>query len=196
MSHSVGATYFEKLYAATSDPWDYQTSVYEQEKYAATCEALQSRVFERGFEIGCSFGVLSRMLAAHCRSLLSVDLVEAVLDRAHRENAALDHLRFERMEIPAAWPQGAFDLIVFSEVLYYLSLPDLLATAARTKDSLESNGMVVMVNWLGDTSAPHTGDTAADAFIRAVQPALRCHRQVRTSRYRLDILAPGAPARP
>ena len=69
MSHSVGATYFEKLYAATSDPWDYQTSVYEQEKYAATCEALQSRVFERGFEIGCSFGSCRacwRCIAAAC----------------------------------------------------------------------------------------------------------------------------------
>jgi predicted TPR repeat methyltransferase len=189
MSHSDGTSYFERLYAATADPWDYATSAYEQDKYAATCDALEGRVFVRGLEVGCSFGVLSRRLAAHCRGLLAVDLVETVLERARRESAALTHLCFERMAIPASWPKGSFDLIVFSEVLYYLSGPDLLATAARTRATLEGEGMVVLVNWLGDTASPHTGDEAADAFIQAVQPVLRCHRQSRTSRYRLDILA-------
>lgn len=190
MNHSVPASYFENLYASSPDPWNYETSFYEQEKYAATCEALQGRMFERGFEIGCAFGVLSRMLATQCRSLLSIDLVEPVLERARRENVALEHLCFEQREIPAFWPDGVFDLIVFSEVLYYLSPQDLAATAVRARQSLSPNGIVVLVNWLGDTAAPQTGDDAAEAFILAVQPILYCQRHVRTPRYRLDVLAP------
>ncbi len=196
MTQTIGAPYFEQLYAGAADPWDYEKSAYEQAKYATTCAALEGRAFARGFEVGCSFGVLSRLLAKQCRSLLSLDLIPAVLQRARIENAGIAHLTFARMAVPAQWPEGRFDLIVLSEMLYYLSEPDLLTTAALAKGSLAPGGLVVLVNWLGDTSAPHTGDGAAEAFIQAATPALHLRRQQRTPHYRLDVLCGSAPATP
>ena len=62
---SLGRDYFARIYAATSDPWNFSTSAYEHEKYRATIAALGGRCFARAFEIGCSIGVLTSMLAAH-----------------------------------------------------------------------------------------------------------------------------------
>ena len=37
----------------------------------------------------------------------------------------MPHVRVERRELPAQWPAGRFDLIVFSEILYYFGDHDL-----------------------------------------------------------------------
>ena len=53
----MGAAYFEALYAADEDPWDFTTSAYERAKYDRTVAALGDRRFARGLEVGCSIGV-------------------------------------------------------------------------------------------------------------------------------------------
>lgn len=189
MTSSIGPAYFERLYSDDPDPWGYANSSYEADKYAATCAALPPLQFRRGFEIGCSFGMLSRALAARCESLIAVDLVEAVLERARKEAAGIDNISFQRMAVPAEWPAISFDLIVFSEVLYYLSPTDLASIASHTLQALDPDGVVVLVNWLGNTDAPHTGDGAAEAFIRAMRPAVTPVLQTRAPLYRLDMLA-------
>lgn len=37
---SLPPSYFEDLYGARDDPWDFETSPYERDKYAATLGAL------------------------------------------------------------------------------------------------------------------------------------------------------------
>ena len=185
----MGQAYFERLYASDPDPWRYATSTYEAEKYAATCAALPRARFRHGLEIGCSFGVLSRALAKNCQSLLSVDLVETVLDRARQDAGDVSNIVFERMEVPREWPKGDFDLIVLSEVLYYLSGSDLERTAELAAQALTQDGVIILVNWLGSTAAAHTGDEAAEAFIQAMRPVARPVRQTRAKLYRLDMLA-------
>ena len=64
--------YFEEIYARDPDPWDFATSDYERAKYEATVAALPKTRYARGFEVGCSIGVLSRMLAARCLLVTSV----------------------------------------------------------------------------------------------------------------------------
>lgn len=189
MTSSLGSRYFEGLYAGDPDPWGYASSAYEAAKYAATCDALPPVTFRRGFEIGCSFGVLSRAIATRCETLLAVDLVQVVLDRARQDAGDHANIIFERMEIPRDWPAGEFDLIVLSEMLYYLSPSDLERTAALAGHALSADGVVVLVNWLGDTGVPQSGDGAAEAFIRAMRPGVSPVLQSRAPQYRLDMLA-------
>ena len=87
-------------------------------KYCQTLSALGDRHFTSGLEVGCSIGVLTHMLAERCDSLLGVDIVEDPLDAARSRCADQPHVRFRRMQVPAEWPEGCFDLMVFSEVLY------------------------------------------------------------------------------
>ena len=82
MDASVAPKDFQQLYAAHADPWGYETNPYETGKYAVTLRLLPRRRFRCGFEIGCSIGVLTRLLAERCDWLLAVDVSELSLARA------------------------------------------------------------------------------------------------------------------
>ena len=85
--HSLDATYFDTIYAESDDPWHFTTSAYEAQKYAATIEMLGPAAYARGLEIGCSIGVLSRLLAERCHELLSVDISSRALESARKRCA-------------------------------------------------------------------------------------------------------------
>ena len=63
MRPRLTAGYFDELYAGDPDPWGFETSAYEQAKYAATIDALEGRRYATALEIGCSIGVLTARLA-------------------------------------------------------------------------------------------------------------------------------------
>ena len=65
-NETLPPSYFDAVYAASSDPWQFATSDYERAKYAATVAALPKPHFEQAFEIGCSIGVLTGLLAQRC----------------------------------------------------------------------------------------------------------------------------------
>jgi cyclopropane fatty-acyl-phospholipid synthase-like methyltransferase len=157
--------YFEALYQADPDPWRFATSTYEQEKYAATLAALPDRRFASGLEIGCSIGILTRLLASRCDHLLAIDVSDAALSQARQTCANLP-VTFQNRRIPAEWPSETFDLIVLSEVLYYLTAEDVRRTAELARSALQKSGLVVMVHFLGETDYPLTGEDAANIFAR------------------------------
>jgi SAM-dependent methyltransferase len=181
---SLDPAYFDGLYAADPDPWKFATSDYEREKYAATLAILPAGQFTQALEVGCSIGVFTRQLARRCEALLALDVAEAALARARIDRPA--HVEFARRRIPNEWPDGVFDLIVFSEMLYYLDRSDLALTAKHARAALAPGGFVLMVHFLGLTNYPLSGDDAANAFI--AETRLTPVRQTRTPGYRLDLL--------
>jgi 2-polyprenyl-3-methyl-5-hydroxy-6-metoxy-1,4-benzoquinol methylase len=185
---TLGADHFQRLYDASPDPWRFGSSKYEQAKYRRTVASLSSRRFRSGFEAGCSVGVLTRMLATHCDTLFAVDIVEAPLQAARSACADQSWVRFAQMQIPGQWPTATFDLIVLSEVLYFLSPADVARAADRVIDTLEPGGIVLLVNWRGRSSDPCTGDEAAEVFINRSLRALSLETHYHEPAYRLDAL--------
>ncbi len=188
---SVPPEYFDRIYAESSDPWRYATSTYEQRKYAATLAALPRAQFNRAFEPGCSIGVLTRMLARRCKTVMAADMSEASLDHARARCRDMRNIDFRRMRIPGEWPSGTFDLIVLSEVLYYQSRRELRIVIRKTLHALRPGGVVVLVHWLGDTGTALSGDQAAREFICQAR-RLRMVTRRRRASYRLDVLVSGA----
>jgi LmbE family N-acetylglucosaminyl deacetylase len=188
MSQSRPASHFQDLYQSSPDPWGFETSAYEQAKYQNSLDAIGNRHFASGLEVGCSIGVLTRMLAPQCGKLLGVDIVEAPLPAARARCADVPHVRFEQMQIPLDWPDEQFDLIVFSEVLYFLSATDIERCARRVLETLLPGGAVLLVGWTGKTDDPSPGDTAPDLFIAHVKDRLRVTHQERHPNYRLELL--------
>jgi 2-polyprenyl-3-methyl-5-hydroxy-6-metoxy-1,4-benzoquinol methylase len=189
---SVPPEYFDRIYAADADPWGYTTSAYERQKYAATLAALPRAHFARAFEPGCSIGVLTRMLARRCTHLVAADASEVSLERAHAWCRGMRNISFRRMRIPAQWPGGTFDLIVLSEVLYYLSRRDVRSTVRRTMRTLRAGGVVIIVHWLGATGTARNGDQVAREFIAQTR-RLPLIAPRRTGQYRLDVLRRRGP---
>jgi cyclopropane fatty-acyl-phospholipid synthase-like methyltransferase len=180
--------FFQRLYESDPDPWKFETSVYEAEKYDATMAALGGRRFESGFEVGCSIGVLTARLAERCDRLLAVDVAETALARARERCARLGHVRFENRRLPADWPEAEqnFDLIVLSEVLYFLAPADIAVLAALVSRNLAPGGVVLLVNYTGVIDEPCGGEEAAERFIAA--SGLEGVRQIVREKYRIDLL--------
>ena len=186
---SLDRSYFETLYADKADPWDFRTSPYEQRKYAATLAVLSRSHYASALEVGCSIGVFTRLLAERCDTLLSVDTSARALTEAQRDGADLAHVTFRLASLPEDFPDGTFDLIVLSEVLYYLSKVDLLRVAAHCERAVTADGEIVLCHWLGETNYPLGGDEAAEGFITAMAPRFRAKATRREPEYRLDLLA-------
>jgi 2-polyprenyl-3-methyl-5-hydroxy-6-metoxy-1,4-benzoquinol methylase len=182
------AAYFEQMYRQNPDPWQFESSPYEQAKYDATLHMLDGRRFVSALEIGCSIGVLTRRLAVQCDAVLGLDIAEAPLVQARARCADQPWVRFEQGAVPAAWPHGRFDLIVLSEVLYFLSRDDIEAVAAKAMDCVRHSGHVLLVNWLGHADNPCGGDEAALTFIETCDERVRVAQSKRTAEYRLDLL--------
>lgn len=185
---SIPTAYFERMYAADPDPWRFAESGYERDKYDATIASLPRERYESALEIGCSIGVLTRRLAARCAALLAIDGARTPLQQARERCADLDHTRFADMRVPDEWPDGSFDLIVLSEVVYYLDRTDVRRLAARVSGSIAPGGDIVLVHWLGETHYPLTGDEAAKTFIASMGQGAQPLVQVRHDAYRLDVL--------
>ena len=186
---SLPQSYFDDLYAHEPDPWGLATRDYERDKYADTVAALDGRRFRRAVEVGCAIGELTARLAPCCDDLLGVDIAEAALVRARARNAGAPQVRFARMSLPAKRPDGRFDLIVLSEVLYYFGRSDLERMADWVGHALEPQGVALLVHWLGETpDYPLTGDEAVEGFLRAAEPILTTDRRWRRESYRLDRL--------
>ena len=180
------AAYFDAMYRADPDPWRFRTSDYEAAKYAATIAAIGDRHYRSGLEVGCSIGVLSRQVAPLCARFLGIDISEVPLAEARAQATGIPHARFACMAVPGNWPDEQFDLILLSEVLYFLSEADIRVTADRVRGSLLPGGTVILVNWIGNPAPPQPGDVAAETFLaRAGLPILR---QTRADGYRLDLL--------
>lgn len=126
--------------------------------------------YRRAFEPGCSNGALTVLLAERCDSLLATDISAGALAAAARRGLP-PHVLLEQRALPSEWPAGHFDVIVLSEVGYYLDRPDLEQLVARTGDSLEPGGHLVAVHW-----RPAVDDYPTDAA--TVHDALRANPQL------------------
>ena len=172
---SLPVSYFDQVYAARDDPWDFGTSAYEREKYADTLAHLPRARYRRGFEVGCSIGVLTSQLAGHCESLLSVDVSERALEQARARCADLPQVQIERLQIPRDEPRGSFDLIVVSEVGYYWSRTDLDCAIALLAAHQPAGGDLLLVHWTPPVhDYPLRGDEVRDVWL--ARPEWRVRR--------------------
>jgi SAM-dependent methyltransferase len=135
------------MYAASPDPWGFQSRWYEKRKHAISVDILPERFYAEAFEPGGSIGVLTELLAARCGHVLSCDVAEAAVRAAAQRTRALPNVRVERRVIPRDWPPGQFDLVVLSEFLYYFAGDDLDRVLDLVVSATRDGGSVLAVHW-------------------------------------------------
>jgi cyclopropane fatty-acyl-phospholipid synthase-like methyltransferase len=186
---TLSPEYFDSLYMADLDPWKFATSPYERGKYTLTLNAMPKPRYRSALEVGCSIGVLTRSLASRCDAVVAIDAAQTPLAEARRRCADLPGVRFEQMFVPDEWPDGAFELILLSEIIYYLSREDVGRLAGRVMHCLPRGGSVILVHWTGPTNYPLSGDEAAVLFVEQVGSACVVARADRYRQFRLDVLS-------
>ena len=179
--------YFDDVYAANADPWGFETKPSEQAKYADTLHSLPRDHYANVFEIGCSLGVLTAMLAPRCNHLLAVDGSTAPLRRARERCQSLPQVTFAQMQVPDQFPDAQFDLILVSEVGYYWSPDDFTRAQQEILAHLVPGGQLMLVHWTPPVhDYPLTGDEVHEAFLKT--PGLKHLGGHREETYRLDVL--------
>ena len=185
---SVPSSFFDETFRQSSDPWGYTSGFYETSKFRTTIRCLPKVQFKNAFEIGCAIGVLTQKLAKKCDRLLSVDYSEVGLEEARKRCAGLPQVRFEQMQIPQQFPTEKFDLILFSEVGYYLTMPDLLTTKQKIIDQLLPGGYLLMVHFRSQVeSFILNGDIVHDTFIQESAQFLKHLGDPRQQKFWIDI---------
>lgn len=181
MSTRVPDAYFDQMYAGVDDPWQLSSRWYEQRKYAITLALLPNRRYQHAFEPGCSIGTLGALLAGRCDRVTAVDVADAAVrgaDARLREAGCRDRVALGRSSVDAVWPPGSFDLLVLSEVAYYLEEDALAGVLGRECARLQPGANVVAAHWRHPVADyPLSGDAAHAVIARTpgLTP-LACYR--------------------
>lgn len=156
---SVDDSYFEELFQKSDDPWAFKKRWYERRKRALTLAALPRERYTSVFEPGCANGELSADLATRCDHLLVCDTSRSAVELARRRLAAFDHVQVMHGRLPEQWPDARFDLIVLSELGYYLDEQDLNSWIDHALASLTDDGQLLACHWRPQIDgAPHDAE--------------------------------------
>ena len=135
---------FAELYGDGADPWQTRTSWYERRKRDVVLACLPRERYRHAAEPGCGLGELTTALAARCDRVTASDPVEAAVEAARWVGDGARTVLRTALPDGRAIPRDA-DLVVLSEVLYYLSADDV----AQVADLVPAGADVVLVHWRG-----------------------------------------------
>lgn len=135
---------------AEGDPWGVATW-YERRKRSLLLAALQQQRYGRVLDVGCSTGELTRELVGRADDVVAVDVSGAALARA-RELVPDAHVRFVLGDVPQILRDDTvtaapFDLVVVSEVGYFLHGDELVSLLRRCRRLLAEDGELVLCHW-------------------------------------------------
>ncbi|WOI56974.1 SAM-dependent methyltransferase [Palleronia sp. LCG004] len=181
---AAGRAHLLGLYAETDDPWNFRSSSFEAERFAAVLNALPRSNYESALELGCGNGELSRRIAPRCLSYTGLDAVPTALAAARK---VVPNGLFVEGFLPCPLPGTMHDLVLLSEVLYFLAADAIRDVAGRI-DAAWPRADVVTVTWRGPTGHLLSGEDAFAEYSNATQR--QSHTVETDRRYRIAVFAP------
>jgi cyclopropane fatty-acyl-phospholipid synthase-like methyltransferase len=181
------SSFFEAKYRENLDPWDFSSDAYELGRYDAIIRAISHRRYQRAFEPGCSIGVLTERLAAHCDAVEAIDFSPTAAAQAQARCAYLQNVEVRCAAVPDAFPAKGVDLLVLSEIGYYFTVETWQQIANKLIDSIPQGAIVLAAHWLGH-SKDHciSGDEVHEILLPNAK--LQIEHTERSRNMRLDRL--------
>lgn len=135
------------------DPWDYKGSPYEKRKYELKLAILPRKKeggrppYRQALDLGCAEGLFTRRLVEEgvAAQAVGVDFSSRALARAREGSQGLPVV-YQEMDIGGDLPEGTFDLVFCSEVLYYLGYGRIRRLAEQLAQKIEPGGHLVLVS--------------------------------------------------
>lgn len=144
------------------DPYGIDENPDEQLKFARTLEVCGQGQLGRVLEIGSAVGSFTELLAPRATEVLALDVSPAAIAKIARRLHGHPNVRPVMMTIPAEFPDGPFDLIVASDILYYLRYEQLLRSQQKIEAALAKGGAFVAVHYVPRMGSVLDGDEAHD----------------------------------
>lgn len=176
---------YERWFRDDPDPWRYETDVYEARKRRATIAACGTATGRLVLELGAANGVLAADLLPLARELIAVEAVPAAAALARQRLAS--PARVVEGLIPRDVPAGPYDLVIASEILYYLDADAFEATLEVLPQWVARHGRLVAVHWR--PTGPERPRSAVDVHAALAQlPDFRRVIDASTADYLLTAL--------
>jgi SAM-dependent methyltransferase len=147
------------------DPFGFDINPEERLKFQKTLEVCGEGPLGRILELGCAVGSFTEILAPRATDVLAVDVSQAAVDQVVRRLRDHPNVRAKAMSIPAEFPDETFDLVVASDVLYYLSVEELKRCVARIEAALSDGATFVAVHYVPRMGSVLNGDEAHDILV-------------------------------
>ena len=148
--------------------------------------------FASACDLGAGAGVLAAALAPRCDRLLALDAAPTAVAEAQRRLAPFPHADARVATLPDGLPTGPLDLVVASEILYYLDDGAFHMVLDWLPQALMLGGRAVAVHWTGSAAdLRRSADDVGTAL--ATVPGLQVIEDGAgpTEGFRLDILERG-----
>ena len=127
------------------------------------------RPLSQGVRSACSQSDLAR----RCDFILAGDVSDSALKQAIDRLSDQPHVQLRRIRLPADWPNQEFELVVLSELLYYLDTADLQETVGKAVGAVAPHGTLLSVHWRHAVpDYPQTGDVVQGAVEQAARDVL------------------------
>jgi predicted TPR repeat methyltransferase len=182
---TTSQSFFEAKYQRQRDPWNFASDVYEQGRYQQIVRALSHRHYAVAFEPGCSIGVLTEQLAAMCRKVHAIDISPSAAESARKRCGHLAHVEITSGPLSGLIPCEPLDLIVFSEIGYYLSEVQLDKLAKTLVHRLTPGGVFLASHWTGNSEDHLISGDRVHEILRAVDGLVHEHSEYHPC-FRLD----------
>jgi len=189
------AAAFDKVYRG-GDPWASSDPRYryQSRKYDTIVNFIPRRPYSSALDLGCGSGLLTRRIARRADAVLGMDISAAAVDQARQANEIYSNMRFAQGDINnlPAFIDGAFDLMVIADSLYYLPPPldeaALRAVTDRLARLLQPGGVCVLANhfFSGLDAASRLSRRIHRAF--ATSPTFRVQSEHRRPFYLVSVL--------
>lgn len=153
------------------DPWLLETKPFDQARYAAMLDMLGDlSKYKSILEVGCAAGSFTHYLASRAQRLRVVDVMREAIRKCRRRLATEQGVIFcvEDISETEGWGE-TYDLIVISEVLYYLESRDRIAeVVAKVQTWLTPDGELIFGSAIDSVSSmwgmPCGAETAVEEF--------------------------------
>ena len=167
MTSAIGIDGFEARYRSEADPWE----VFSKQDELAKCEAVVAAA-KRGnttdvLELGSGIGGHSAALCAIAKRLDCIEATPTGVARTREQLAGYANARVYQKTLPTTLPRSSYSTIVISELLYYLSAPDMAEVARNVVAALQRDGQLILAHhWDHFDDARQSGANIHDDFIR------------------------------
>ncbi|MEN4041567.1 MAG: class I SAM-dependent methyltransferase [Anaerolineaceae bacterium] len=169
LDRSHTAKRFNRFYWLDKDPFGAKDSKYELSKQDRLLEFIAQQENRLSLDVGCGNGFLSRRIAAHCGQLIGIDFSSKAIQLAQQNCAGVTNISLHVDDIRNYEHAEVFNLIICSEVLYYLhgqALDDVVKKLHRLS---APDGRLALVGRADASIVPHSlqrwftlADQAAD----------------------------------
>jgi SAM-dependent methyltransferase len=158
--------FFEAMYRIKSDPWNFEHSEYERNRYRSILRALEGTQWKAALEPGCSVGVLTEGLAPQCESLLALDFSPTASDIARERCRHFPQVEVRCVGLEEIGSFSDFDLLVLSEIGYYFTDRKWAELTERIVEEMQPGATILAAHWTGH-SADHqiSGDRVHEIFM-------------------------------